>query len=410
MDLSAWAQARKRLFDTGVFRQVDIQAVPIEPSPSPSSRRPAAEPARGRSPSSARVTLEELPPLRVRYGFEVDDELQPASETRTLRPGVAADATYRNVFGRAATTGLALRYTKDFEAARGVLLDAVVLRPSADVESVSRAVARAARHVDHAAVGRRQVRVHGRAAVPRGAPAAGGLQLQLLSATTRSIKLFNPDDPEPFDLTINIATADGDRARRHERRPGGRDARPALLVHVRVRRRRRSAQTCGLRSTSSSRTTIERSATGVVFATSGRLGLGAGYGQDLIQSEKFFAGGGNSVRGYKEDGARARRHLRESRRRQRAAGVQRGDAVPDRLALPRRRVLRRRQRVRDDRRSGVLPGCAPAPAWACACRPRSRCCASTSARRCVRNQAKRACNGSSRSVSRSSLRSLRCTP
>src|SRR5205823_5560532 len=30
VDLTAWAQARKRLFDTSVFRQVDIQAVPIE--------------------------------------------------------------------------------------------------------------------------------------------------------------------------------------------------------------------------------------------------------------------------------------------------------------------------------------------------------------------------------------------
>jgi outer membrane protein insertion porin family len=40
---------------------------------------------------------------------------------------------------------------------------------------------------------------------------------------------------------------------------------------------------------------------GVVFATSGRLGLAAGYGQDVISSEKFLAGGGNSVRGFTED-------------------------------------------------------------------------------------------------------------
>jgi outer membrane translocation and assembly module TamA len=38
----------------------------------------------------------------------------------------------------------------------------------------------------------------------------------------------------------------------------------------------------------------------VVFATSGRLGLAKGFGQDLIPSEQFFAGGGNSVRGYGE--------------------------------------------------------------------------------------------------------------
>jgi outer membrane protein assembly factor BamA len=39
---------------------------------------------------------------------------------------------------------------------------------------------------------------------------------------------------------------------------------------------------------------------GVVVATSGRLGLAAGYGQELILSERFYAGGGNSVRGFKE--------------------------------------------------------------------------------------------------------------
>ena len=119
VDLSAWAQARKRLFDTGVFRQVDIQAVPIESPAGSPPPEPGVQPVQTEQPIRARVTLEEFPPLRVRYGFEVDDEVQPASETRTLRPGVAADATYRNVFGRAATTGLALRYTKDFEAARG---------------------------------------------------------------------------------------------------------------------------------------------------------------------------------------------------------------------------------------------------------------------------------------------------
>ena len=101
VDLSAWAQARKRLYDTGVFRQVDIQAVPID-------ELPAGSPPPAEQPVRARVTLDEWPPLRVRYGFELDEERKPASET-VLRPGVAADVTYRNVFGRAASTGLALR-------------------------------------------------------------------------------------------------------------------------------------------------------------------------------------------------------------------------------------------------------------------------------------------------------------
>ena len=76
------------------------------------------QPVNREQPVRARVTLDEWPPLRIRYGLEIDDERKPASET-VVRPGVAADLTYRNVFGRAASTGLALRWAKDFEAARG---------------------------------------------------------------------------------------------------------------------------------------------------------------------------------------------------------------------------------------------------------------------------------------------------
>ena len=40
---------------------------------------------------------------------------------------------------------------------------------------------------------------------------------------------------------------------------------------------------------------------GVVLASAARVGLGAGFGQELIPSERFFAGGGNTVRGYSQD-------------------------------------------------------------------------------------------------------------
>ena len=44
-----------------------------------------------------------------------------------------------------------------------------------------------------------------------------------------------------------------------------------------------------------------RTAGPVVLATSARLGLATAFGQFLIPQERFFAGGGNSVRGYAED-------------------------------------------------------------------------------------------------------------
>jgi outer membrane protein assembly factor BamA len=41
---------------------------------------------------------------------------------------------------------------------------------------------------------------------------------------------------------------------------------------------------------------------GIVLASAFRLGLGGGFDQDLLPSEKFFAGGGTTVRGFAEDG------------------------------------------------------------------------------------------------------------
>jgi outer membrane protein insertion porin family len=38
-----------------------------------------------------------------------------------------------------------------------------------------------------------------------------------------------------------------------------------------------------------------------VLATAFRVGAGRGFGQELIRSERFFAGGGTSVRGFGED-------------------------------------------------------------------------------------------------------------
>ena len=117
VDLTAWQEARRRLYDAGVFRRVQIDEEPIVPNAA------AAQPESGpgaavERPVRARVSLEEWPPLRLRYGFSVSDEETTSSDSRAFRPGLSGDLTYRNVFGLAAATGVAARYTKDFRAAR----------------------------------------------------------------------------------------------------------------------------------------------------------------------------------------------------------------------------------------------------------------------------------------------------
>ena len=145
VDLTAWAQSRKRLFDTGVFRQVDIQAVPSEsPFPAvPAAGAATAERIRGCvRPAGGRARgAGEFRRCAFVTGSSWTTEFEPAAETTTLRPAWRP-TYYRNVFGRAASTGLALRYTKDFRSRARLSSRRRFFRQAADVEPVSCAVAR----------------------------------------------------------------------------------------------------------------------------------------------------------------------------------------------------------------------------------------------------------------------------
>ena len=111
VDQAVWNQARKRLYDTGVFRSVDITAVPLE-----------ADSDDPDEPVTARVTLEEWPTYRLRYGVQVIDERAPAGATSDRgQIGVVADLTRQNLFGRAITLGTAVRSDTVQQAVRGFM-------------------------------------------------------------------------------------------------------------------------------------------------------------------------------------------------------------------------------------------------------------------------------------------------
>src|SRR5262249_11891953 len=70
VDLAAWTAAGRRLYETGAFQSVDIQRTVLDNTPA----APDEEPVR------ATVTVQEWPPVRVRYGVEVRDELNAAGD------------------------------------------------------------------------------------------------------------------------------------------------------------------------------------------------------------------------------------------------------------------------------------------------------------------------------------------
>jgi outer membrane protein assembly factor BamA/autotransporter translocation and assembly factor TamB len=95
---SDWLEARRRLFESGLFRRVDIDIEPLDG---------VAETA----PVRVRVSVEEWPALRLRYGLQVAEERPEENvKGRDLVPGISADLTRRTLFGRAITVGVAGQY------------------------------------------------------------------------------------------------------------------------------------------------------------------------------------------------------------------------------------------------------------------------------------------------------------
>jgi outer membrane protein assembly complex protein YaeT len=111
VDLEQWGEARRRLYDTNVFRQVDIEPVPMDPTPE--------ETAAAIQPVRAVVRVIEYPPWRLRYGAQYREEklAEDVGGDIWLRgPGVLADLQNQNLFGRAVSGGVALSYQQARQA------------------------------------------------------------------------------------------------------------------------------------------------------------------------------------------------------------------------------------------------------------------------------------------------------
>jgi outer membrane protein assembly factor BamA len=103
VDLDAWAVSRKRLYDTNVFRLVEILPVPL------------GDPVGGVQQVKAVVTVQEYPAWSVRYGFQLEGnrELEFEEVTNTRNLGVVGEVKNPNLFGRALTGGLFGMYQRD---------------------------------------------------------------------------------------------------------------------------------------------------------------------------------------------------------------------------------------------------------------------------------------------------------
>jgi outer membrane protein assembly factor BamA len=279
--------AEKRLYDTGVFRTASVAFEPV------------GENDDGVQPVRAEVTLSELSPFRFRYGFRLNDDMGPAEAGRETRPALVVDLLRRNLFGRAVSAGAAGQVEPDRRLARGVvslprllglpLMTSFFLTTSRQsftpegetpfVEDESSVTAeQRLRPTSSTSVsyGYTFSRTH----VFEPTPVAGLPGLELLARVARLTGTFAWDRrDDPFN------------AREGWFHSSGLEYGPASLGSD-LRFLKYLGQHYYFK-------TIGRN---ISLASGVRLGLGRGFGQDLIRSEKFYAGGGTSVRGFAEDG------------------------------------------------------------------------------------------------------------
>jgi outer membrane protein assembly factor BamA len=280
-------RARTRLFNTGLFRRVDVSTEPL-------TRGGAQDPVQ---PVRIRVAVEEWPALRLRYGFQATEEYSSSVPAeRDLVPGIAADVTRRTLFGRAVSLGGSVQYQRRERQARALLSAPTMLTLPVQSSLV---------------LEREHREPPGTSLVTDQNSIAWEQQLQTASHFTLSYSYrFDRDhtvntrvDPITgirFDITVNVARLIGNAAW---------DTRDDPLNATRGSLYSSSLQWAPDSLGSQFRFLKYvgqayrfQNVHGVVLASAARLGLvGPLGGQELISSERFLAGGSRTVRGVDEN-------------------------------------------------------------------------------------------------------------
>jgi outer membrane protein assembly factor BamA len=258
------------------------------------------------------VTLEEWPPMRLRYGLEISDEaadggastrsLAPSGGTgRTFGVGAAGDVGLRNLFGRGWTIGAAGRWQRSFQAGRlfatmptlfglPVVSNAYVTRSHETVGQTSEAGTSKFATDDTSATFEQKVR----------APAGGHLSWRYAFEHIHAFEV-NPDPTNtfPLDVTANVGRLASTLV--FDTRDDVSDATRGMFHSSDV-------EYAGAALGSDLRflkyllqQRYYRRAGPLVLAGAAQVGLADSFGQSLLPSERYFAGGGNTVRGYAQD-------------------------------------------------------------------------------------------------------------
>jgi outer membrane protein assembly complex protein YaeT len=271
VDARAFSQAQRRLYRLGVFQSIEIDA---EPSPEAEVRNERGAPP---TPYDVEVRVEEISPYYLRYGGQYDTETGLGGTIEFVR---------RNFLGRAIDTGAAVQADFREQAARAYLRSPYFLGARIDT-SLS---AFAGRIEEPAFTSGRlgasfqqQVRFRGSYVV----------SWNYTFERIRNLLNGVPLPYEPYDIgRLSLAVT--------------RDKRASLFDSVKGSFISLAAEYAG-RALASDFSYVRflgqyfmyvPLGKSLTYAAAVRLGLGEGLGGDLVLSERFFAGGGSSIRGF----------------------------------------------------------------------------------------------------------------
>lgn len=287
VDLDAWALARKRLYDTNVFRLVDLQPVPL------------GDQVNGVQPVKAVVTVEEYPAWSLRYGFQLEGERRAELDefTSSRNAGVVAEVRNPNLFGRALTGGVFGMYQRDRRDATLFL-------------ATSRLFGWRARSTLYGFVTRDQLRDDvtsditfitnrgGFSADQRWRPKGFQIVYGYRFERNHTFDADPGNDPLPFDIVANLAKLSG--AVLFDRRDDPINSRKGTFSSI--------AFDYGARRLGSDFSNRKLLIQQFAFFPVGRLVLasralaGVAFGHDQLSfTDRFRAGGATSVRGYGEE-------------------------------------------------------------------------------------------------------------
>jgi outer membrane protein assembly factor BamA/autotransporter translocation and assembly factor TamB len=281
-------RARTRLFNTGLFRRVDVTTEPI-------NRGSTADPEQ---PVTIRVALEPWPALRVRYGLQAAQQYSSTSvpAERDIVPGLLADATRRTLFGRAVSVSGSLQYQPRDRQARAFISAPTFLTLPVESQLVLQR-----QHVEPP--GTTLVTDQNSIAWQQQLETAGSLTLTYGYQFNRDHTVNTRIDPitgVPFDISVAVAQLIGSAAWDTRNDPLNSTRGSLYSSNLQWAPERLGSQFRFLKYVGQAYRF--QNVRGVVLASAARLGLvGPLGGQELIPSQRFFAGGSRTVRGVDEN-------------------------------------------------------------------------------------------------------------